>query len=114
SRQLLFFENSPRKTRGLFTGSAAIFALVLSSCTSTGDGSASLQLSSGTEGSMVAEALQSAADEARHDNVAAKNNNPTEQKSSSPADEKPVQEQIATATLHTDQAVQKATEKPSL
>lgn len=63
---------------------------------------------------MVAEALQSAADETRRDHVAAKNDNPTEQKASSPADEKPVQEQIATATLHTDQAVQKATEKPSL
>src|SRR5690606_1152385 len=113
SRQLFFLKTPPQKNRGLFTGSAAILALILSSCTSTGDGTASLKLNAGTEESIVAEALQSAADETERADATATNDNPPEQKRSNSAVEKPKQQQLADTTLPTDETNQKTAEKPS-
>lgn len=110
---MFFLKTPPQKNRGLFTGSAAILALILSSCTSTGDGTASLKLNAGTEESIVAEALQSAADETQRDDAIATNDNPPEQKTSNSTVEKPKQEQLADTTLPTDETNQKTVEKPS-
>ncbi|MGU3577199.1 YcbK family protein [Brucellaceae bacterium C25G] len=56
-----------KKTQKCFLYSSSCIALfaafLLSSCTATSSGSSSLQMSSGTDSSLVAEALQTAADE---------------------------------------------------
>lgn len=63
-------ENSSTRTTGRFlSGSIALLALFVTSCTSTGTGTGTgldgkpLQLAAGTDGSMIADTLQSAADQ---------------------------------------------------
>ncbi|MFD1198501.1 D-Ala-D-Ala carboxypeptidase family metallohydrolase [Brucella gallinifaecis] len=58
-----FAEPRQTTTKKLLSGSVALFALILSSCTSTSNGTASLQMTSTAEGSIIAETLQSAADQ---------------------------------------------------
>lgn len=110
---MFFFETPPQRNRGLFTGSAAILALILSSCTSTGDGPASLKLNSGADASIVAEALQSAADETQRNHTSAEDDSPAEQKATNPTVEKPQPEQTADTALPTDQSTLKTAEKSS-
>ncbi len=50
-------------TRRLLSGSVALLALVLTSCTSTGNGTSPLQMTNDADGSVIAETLQSAADQ---------------------------------------------------
>jgi len=65
-------EPPQRTTRKLLSGSVALIALVLTSCTSTGNGSSSLQMTNNADGSMIAETLQSAADQTVAAEAAAK------------------------------------------
>ncbi|MDH7789622.1 YcbK family protein [Ochrobactrum sp. AN78] len=58
-----FAEPSHRTARRLLSGSVALLALVLSSCTSTGNGTSPLQMTNSADGSMIADTLQSAADQ---------------------------------------------------
>lgn len=58
-----FAEPSHRTARRLLSGSVALLALVLSSCTSTGSGTSPLQMTNSADGSMIADTLQSAADQ---------------------------------------------------
>lgn len=60
---MIFVEPSSLSSRKLLCGSVALLALVLTSCTSTGDGMTPMQMSASADGSVVADALQSAADE---------------------------------------------------
>ncbi len=67
--RLLKRENSSTRTTGRFlSGSIALLALFVTSCTSTGTGTGldgkPLQLAAGADGSMIADTLQSAADQA--------------------------------------------------
>lgn len=67
--RLLKRENSSTRTTGRFlSGSIALLALFVTSCTSTGTGTGldgkPLQLAAGADGSMIANTLQSAADQA--------------------------------------------------
>lgn len=59
---------TPRRTSGrLLSGSVALLALLVTSCTSTGTGTGtpSMQLAANADGSMIADTLQSAADQTR-------------------------------------------------
>nr|WP_273726757.1 D-Ala-D-Ala carboxypeptidase family metallohydrolase [Brucella gallinifaecis] len=47
----------------MLTSSVALLALVLASCTSTGNGTSPLQMTNNADGSMIADTLQSAADQ---------------------------------------------------
>ncbi len=60
---LKFAEPLHSETRRLLAGSVALLALILTSCTSTGNGTSPLQMTNSADGSMIAETLQSAADQ---------------------------------------------------
>ncbi|MBV2143826.1 DUF882 domain-containing protein [Falsochrobactrum sp. TDYN1] len=90
-----YVESSRQTTRRLLSGSVAFLALVLSSCTSTGDGTIPMQMSASTDGSMVAEALQSAADQSATAKTAAETD--TEAEKVETRSETPKQATIAEA-----------------
>src|SRR5690606_3138791 len=64
--RLLKFAHSTHRTSGRFlSGSVALLALLVTSCTSTGTGldGKPLQMTSAADGSVIADTLQSAADQ---------------------------------------------------
>lgn len=88
---LKFAEPSQRTTRKLLSGSVALIALVLTSCTSTGDGNSPLQMTNNADGSLIAATLQSAADQTIADEAAKTDAATQAQKPVTVAEAKPVE-----------------------
>lgn len=106
------FANSTHRTTGRFlSGSVALLALLVTSCTSTGTGldGKPLQMTSATSGSMIADTLQSAADQTAAAETATAAASSTEDKKT---EAKPGEAKPATAAEATN-ANDKEQAKPS-
>ncbi|MCL8000282.1 YcbK family protein [Brucella sp. 21LCYQ03] len=73
-------------TRRLLSGSVALLALVLTSCTSTSNGTSSLQMTNDPDGSVIAETLQSAADQTVAAETAKESTKPAAAEKTAPAE----------------------------
>ena len=102
-------EPSQKTTRKLLCGSVALIALVLTSCTSTGNGNSPLQMTNSADGSIIADTLQSAADQTIAAEAAQTGAATQTQKPTAVAEAKPVENStkaVASATSTTGTASQ--------